>query len=954
MTAVELGSSAPTGLLERDHELAAVRDWLDDVRAERGRTLLIEAPAGLGKSALIDHVRALARRDFNLLSAAGSEVEQELGWGVARSLFEPWLRRLPDGERADLLSGPAGSASLLLAANGAAAGLPASDAGFAILHGLYWLTVRAAEAQPTLLVIDDAHWADEPSLRLLTYLLGRIRDQPIGVLVAARTGEPDAAGLLAHLAGERGVTVCEPAPLSEAAITALIQERLPSADATFCQRCHELTAGNPLGVREVLLAIANCEPAATDRDLETIAERAARSLSRSVLRRLASLSPEARALADAMSVFEVGAELQWAAALVDLQPPAALEALDQLERVDILRGEHEFVFTHPLLRTTVYRSLPRGRKGQLHRRAATVLHEAHLSPECVASHLFAAPPARDGEVVDILRDAARCAMAHGVPASAAHYLERALREPPGDDTRIELLTELGRAEASFAPQLAIEHLEAAIDLAADPVERAAIAVELGRALHDAGRPEDACTTFERGLAELGEKGGRLAVELEAWYLTSAVLLPMRAADAHRRADAVIVRADRASVPAERLLASRSVTVGVREGQPHERLLRLAHTLQDDGPRSTQTPGPAGLVLDELPVEVAVAGALAYSDRYEAANAVLDRALEEARRLGWLTWFAAGSLLRARLRLWTGPISEVIGDGMTGLEVFAESLHMYLPASAYCLARGLIENGEYDEADEVVARVETGPPATGTFAAWQHEARGRLAAATGDWDRALEEFVACGECATSVLALNPAMFHWRSEAGLAALRLGRDEEALELIHEELTLAERFGAPRALGVARRAAALLETGPEIEDGLADAAALLKGCGAHLDLAYTLVELGGAVRRAGRPTEARDTLREAIAIAEDIGARRAGRLAREELQRAGGRAASRLGGADELTPSERRVADLAAQGRTNREIANELFVTVKAVEWHLGNSYRKLDIRGRGALAEALDARD
>jgi hypothetical protein len=172
MTAVELGSAAPTGLLERENELATVRDWLGDVRADRGRMLLIEAPAGLGKSALIDRVREAARGEFTVLSARGSEMEQELGWGVARTLFEPWLLRLPEDERAELLSGPAASASLLFGSTIEAARLPASDAGFAILHGLYWLAVRAAEAQPTLLVIDDAHWADEPSLRLLTYLVG--------------------------------------------------------------------------------------------------------------------------------------------------------------------------------------------------------------------------------------------------------------------------------------------------------------------------------------------------------------------------------------------------------------------------------------------------------------------------------------------------------------------------------------------------------------------------------------------------------------------------------------------------------------------------------------------------------------------------------------------------------------------------------------------------------------
>jgi len=954
MTAVERGSAAPTGLLERENELATVRDWLDDVRADRGRMLLIEAPAGMGKSALIEHVRKPARGEFNLLSAAGSEVEQDLGWGVARSLFERWLLRLPELERADLLTGPAASASLLFAPNGGAAGLPASDASFAILHGLYWLAVRAADAQPTLLVIDDAHWADEPSLRLLTYLVGRIRDQPIGVLAAARSGESDPAGLLAHLAGERDVTVCEPAPLSVAAVTMLIQERLPEADESFCRRCHELTAGNPLGVREVLLAITDFQPTSTHRDLETIAERAARSLSRSVLRRLASLPPGARALADAMSVFEVDAELQWAAALAELGPEEALAAVDHLERVDILRGEDQLVFAHPLLRTTVYRALPRGRKGQLHRRAAGVMHAARLAPECVASQLLASPPAGDREVVEILRDAARCAMAHGVPASAAGYLERALREPPADEFRVELLAELGQAEASFAPQGAIEHLEAAIELERDPEQRAALAVGLGRALHDAGRPEDACATFERGLAELQDDSGELATELEAWYLTAALLVPGRVHDAHRRADAVAARPGIASTPAGRLLVSRAITVLVRAGQSHEQLIRLARMVYDDAPEPERG-GPntraMGGAVAELPIEIAVAGAFGYSDQYDRAEALVVHALEAARRVGWVTWFAAGSLLRARFRLWTGPIGDVIGEGMTGLEVFTGPLHMYLPAAASCLACGLIESGDYEEADEILGRVERSSSPSGPLAAWQHEARGRLAAATGDHERALEEFLACGESAESMLVLNPAMFPWRSKAGLAALRLGREALARELIGEELTRAERFGAPRALGVARRAAALLETGPRTEEGLADAAALLKGCGARVDLAYTLVELGGVIRRAGRPTEARDTLREALAIADDIGARQAARLAREELGRAGGRASSRRNGADQLTASERRVAELAAQGRTNREIANELFVTIKAVEWHLGNSYRKLDIRGRGALAQALN---
>jgi DNA-binding CsgD family transcriptional regulator len=670
-----------------------------------------------------------------------------------------------------------------------------------------------------------------------------------------------------------------------------------------------------------------------------------------------AVPPAARALADAVSVFEVGVELPWAAALADLEPSAALAAVDRLERADILTGENPLAFTHPLLRAAVYRALPRGHKARLHRRAADVLMSAHAPPEQIASHLLASTPAGDHEVVDALRDAARCAMAHGVPTSAAHYLERALREPPPAEARAGVLAELGRAEASFAPDLATQHLKAAIELVDGPAGRAALAVELGRALHDAGRPEDACATFERGLAELQDDSSELATELEAWYLTAALLVPGRVRGAHRRAANVAARPGIASTPAGRLLVGRSITVLVRAGQSHEPIIRLARLVYGDDlepDRGGSDASPRGRALDELPIEIAVAGALGYSDRYERAEAILAHALREAQRVGAITWFAAASLQRTRFRLWTGPIEDVIGEGMAGLEVFSETLQMYLPVAAYCLACGLLENDAYDEADDIVARVERDFSPTGPFAAWQHEARGRLSAAIGDWEGALEEFLACGESAESMGLLNPTMFPWRSEAGLAALTLGRPDQAGELIAQELALAKRFGAPRALGVARRAAALLERGPGVEEGLASAAELLKSCGACVELAYTLVELGGAIRRAGRPTKARDSLREALAIAEEIGARRVARLAREELQRAGDRATARHNRGDQLTPSERRVAELAARGRTNREIANELFVTVKAVEWHLGNAYRKLDIRGRGALAQALGTRE
>ena len=218
--------------------------------------------------------------------------------------------------------------------------------------------------------------------------------------------------------------------------------------------------------------------------------------------------------------------------------------------------------------------------------------------------------------------------------------------------------------------------------------------------------------------------------------------------------------------------------------------------------------------------------------------------------------------------------------------------------------------------------------------------------------ALEAYLEAGRHLGDLLATNPTVVPWRSEGGLAAQRLGRHDLARTLVTEELLLAERFGAPRAIGVARRAAGLLERGEIAVERLRAAVEPLAACGARVEHARALVDLGGAIRRAGRSTEARGTLREALVLAEATGAEALARRAREELRLAGGRAPAPADTRGGLTPSEQRVAELAAGGQSNRQIADALFITGKSVEWHLSNVYRKLDIRGRAQLPAALAA--
>ena len=445
-------TTAVEPLLERADELAAVEALLAGARAGRGGALLLEAPAGFGKSALAARAAAAAG-DFLVLRASGHELERGLGWGVARSLFEPWLLARPD---AGLLDGPAASARPLFGP-AAADAERASEVGFGILHGLYRLTVRAAEQEPLLLVVDDAHWADEPSLRFLHYLLGRLDAHPIAVLAATRSGEPGEGGLAGQLAAATAVR--ELGPLGQAAVTELVRRRFPRADERCCVRCFELTRGNPLHVRELLAAIAQDGGA----DLRAAADRAARSLSRSVLRRLgAAARRRAGAGARARRARRRGAA-----------PPggrargARARSRGRGRRRARARG-------HDRRRATRAASPIRccGRR-------CTACSRGPIAGACTARPRGCWPsraPRASGSARTCSRppppatrrSSPGCAPQPPTRSPTAcrtpprGYLERALREPPSEEARPELLAALGRAELEAGRREAAAHLEAAI------------------------------------------------------------------------------------------------------------------------------------------------------------------------------------------------------------------------------------------------------------------------------------------------------------------------------------------------------------------------------------------------------------------------------------------------------------------------------------------------------------
>jgi DNA-binding CsgD family transcriptional regulator len=311
------------------------------------------------------------------------------------------------------------------------------------------------------------------------------------------------------------------------------------------------------------------------------------------------------------------------------------------------------------------------------------------------------------------------------------------------------------------------------------------------------------------------------------------------------------------------------------------------------------------------------------------------------------------MCRSHALLARGEVGEAVADARGALDLAVESGWLAMvPWMAGFLVDALLERGELDDAETELQRPELAP--------WLGHAasidpllrsRGRFRFARGDYAGALADLRTCGEIYRSHSVHNPAFVAWRSDAALAAAALGERADAAALAAEEVELASRYGAPRALGRALRAQGLVAGGTQGLALLSQAVEVLADSPGRLERARAHVDLGSALRRAERRIDARNALQAGLEMARAVGAIALARRAHEELEASGVRLRKMLvGGVEGLTPSERRVAGLAADGATNVEIAQSLFVTTKTVETHLGRVYRKLGIGGRRELAQAL----
>ena len=933
---MDMGPVPSSLLRDRDRELGAISAAISAARSGSGTALIVEGPAGIGKTSLLTHaVRQATAAGMTVLTARAAELEGGYAWGVARQLFEPAVRAGADELMADsvvALAAPALSHT----------GYQGEEDAFAVLHGLYWLTAGLAQRGPLLIAVDDLHWADQPSQRFVAHLIRRLEGLPVLLMVTVReprSGTAQEKALTGGLAAEQGVTVLRPTAISGQACAELVGEALGhTASPAFRDACHEITGGNPLLLHALLTELAAEGIRGTDADVAHLRRLTPTAVSRSVLLQLGRMPAAALAAARGVAVLGTAATAARTGRLVGLDPDTCADAVAALMAERLVEGEHVLQFVHPLVRSVVYEDIAPPVRQRWHYRAAHMLDGDGAAPEEVTVHLLASDPSGDPWVVAKLRAAAEDARARGAADVAALCLERALAELPSASERADVLLELGMAEIGQDLAKARAHLADALASTAGS-RRSQVSLALGEALALSGSITEAVRVLQAAIAEEPDESGDTGDALQAALLNTA------------RWD--LETRPLTQPPVERL-TKRAASGEDLSPQLHA---NLATELAAAGVDLERAVYHARAAVHALPTMMTVSAAalpesisvLIFADLTGEAQERSQAWLQLTQQRGSPLASAVAATGAALTAMYSGDVTDALAYGQQAVASGAG----WIPViSVGILVRSLVKRGALDQARALLTEHDLdgdlGP-------IWPYNvvrhARGILHAAAGDHAAASVDLLAAGEVATRYGILNPAMVAWRSDAALALNALGDHEQARQLAAEELSLAKRWGTGRAIGIALRAVALTGDADQRIELLTAAIEELRRSPAQFELARTLVHLGAACRRAGLVSEARVHLREGLDLAHELGGLALADWARDELITAGGRPRrDAIRGRDALTPSELRVAQLAAAGQTNRQIAQALFVTRRTVETHLTSSYEKLGIKSRSELATAL----
>jgi DNA-binding CsgD family transcriptional regulator len=905
----------------RQSECATIDGLLEGLRESRSSALVLRGEPGVGKSTLLDYALRQAAPAL-VLRAHGVETEVQLPFAGLHQLIYPVL------DRADALPGPQSSA--LRAALGLSSGGGGGGERFLVAVATLTLLAEVAAESGLLCVIDDAQWLDPASAEALTFAARRIQAEGVAMLFAARDGERqvfDAAGLPQLPLGG----------LDRDAAVALLDDLLPEINPQVRDRLLAQTSGNPLALGE--LATALTADALLGREPLPDPLPVGRRIERVFVQRAHALSDAARRLLIVAAADETGdlATVLRAADAAD----ATDDAIREIEESGLVSLVGASVgFRHPLVRAAIYHGGTFAERQAAHLSIAAVLDaDDPDQADRRAWHRAAATVAPDEAVAADLEGSATRALRRGGSASAAAALERAATLSASHTGRGRRL--LAAAEAAWTSGQADwsrRLLERAEPLVAQSQLRA-------RLLHQRGRFELRCGSTDRAYALLMDSAN--GTEPTVASLDTLILAGEAAAAAGNP---------------DWTSAVGALAGGIRTTTDTERMMVALLTGAAAQLRGDLT-GGARLLGDVLaraqsltdPLHLLWAGRAAlYLGDEDTARRLYSGAIERAR-----AGAAVGLLISLLNRVAmsdaiAGRSTEAIANATEGLRLAREtSLEADTGIALFALALAHADRGDETECRDHVARAHELAatrrlPMIADGARWS---RGRLELALGRPAEAL----ACFQTPLDVdNDRYPMRFLDTADLVESAVRAGQPDACRTQFDAYAAWSERAARPSQMALVSRCRALLSDG---EEALAHYETALKEHAASegtYQRARTQLDYGEALRRARQRGAARPQLRAALETFERLSATPWAERARHELRATGETARKRDPSTlDQLTPQELQIARLAQEGGSNREIAAQLFLSPRTVEYHLHKVFTKLRITARGQLVR-LDLSD
>ncbi|MFI6561247.1 AAA family ATPase [Streptomyces sp. NPDC050534] len=844
--------------------------------------------------------------------------------------------------------------------------LPGLEQADEVLHGgeretgaeLRQLLRGYADEAPLLLAVDDVHLADAPSCRWLVETARHVDLLAMPVLLAVTERsqydiDPPAPGF-SHTLAPALVHTHTLTPLTTGSATALVRAEFPHSSGPWVADCVRAGAGSPLLLRALLGDLGGSAP--RQAVPETSAALYPGEYPAAVSWWLDSAGPGTAEVARALAALDEGWERRGAlhdptaehlgallAELAGADPARVAGWLTAMTGLGLLRPDPDGRprYAHPLLRDAVLTGVPVARRRAAYRAAAKAMLHRGAPTETVARHLLLSDPADGPWAPSVLQDAASLALREGRNDDAVAYLRRALDEPLPGERRQRLLTELGSLEVTGRRSSAgIPRLTEALRLPGTPQDRVRAAMALGTALAGRGRPRAAIEvlrTVDEELAGRTDPGDRL--DLAGTLQSASALLSDQdqtvRQEVYRRISDTAGHAPELVGPATRALLVRyAASAGLTSA---DEAMQQVRTLLAE---------PADALTEPFLVGTAAAVAQ-WADELDEAERLVERGLA-GQRPGLLH-----------------PMHQALLNTRADIAA-ARGEYGRLPAEPPLLP----ETGPSNEhAHTLIALVESGRTAEARRLAdgfdlheapdnWELNrflfARGVQRAADGDPAGALHDFLECGRRQSARDVVSPVVTPWRTAAAECRLALGDPHQALALAEEELRLARVWGTPRLVGRALRTLGTVTGGRRGLELAEESVRLLRDAPAvtEPELVAALIAQGRQLTSAGEGGRARECLREAAERAERLGTLRLRTLAEDALREGGARRPALVRtGSGSLTGSELRIAQLAADGRTNTEIAGLLHLARRTVETHLTSAYKKLGIRRRGELREALE---